>query len=84
MVDIPEWIKVGDATYKYYDCNPYQKAIYIELSRHLKARQALDDNKIEIAKKDGVIEYLYQKLDMYGRLKTVKNMYDAEEITPNV
>ena len=80
-MDLPASIKLGEKILEYEKLNKYQKAIYTDLVKVISVKEQAKTD-VEKVKHIGVIEYLAGRLELYGTLTKIQNVYQHDELTP--
>lgn len=81
-MEIPAQLEINGKVYNFQDLSRYQKPLYIELVRQIKIQQQMKKKSDDSLRQEGVIGYLYTKLEQYSSIEYIKNVYDSSELTP--
>jgi len=81
-MEVPGQLEINNKVYQFSDLNRYQRQIYVELVRAIKAQQKLKANSLDSVRQEGVIGFLYGRLESYAGLDKITNIYCEDVVTP--
>lgn len=83
-MEIPGQLEINGKVYQFNQLTRYQKPLYVELVRQIKIQQQMKKKSDDSLRQEGVIGYLYTKLEQYSSIEYIKNIYDNSEVTSPV
>lgn len=81
-MEVPAQLEINSKVYNFNELTRYQRPIYVELVRQIKIQQKMKKKSEESLRQEGVIGYLYAKLEQYSTIEYITNIYDNSTITP--